>query len=170
MYPASQPGSKRHTLSVLVENRPGVLARIAGLFARRAFNINSLSVSPTERPDISRVTVTADVEAVPLEQIIKQLNKLLHVLKIVELDPNTTVERELVLIKVAANESNRSDVLEIVRLFRVRVVDVNPESLTIEATGDHDKLDAILSLLHRFGIKEVARTGSVAMRRSKKCE
>ena len=97
-YPASQPGSQRHTLSVLVENRPGVLARIAGLFARRAFNINSLSVSPTERPDISRVTVTADVEAVPLEQIIKQLNKLLHVLKIVELDPNSTVERELVLI------------------------------------------------------------------------
>ena len=170
MYPASRLGSERHTLSVLVENRPGVLARIAGLFARRAFNINSLSVSPTERPDISRATVTADVEAVPLEQIIKQLNKLLHVLKIVELDPNTTVERELVLIKVAANESNRSDVLEIVRLFRVRVVDVNPESLTIEATGDHDKLDAILSLLHRFGIKEVARTGSVAMRRSKKCE
>lgn len=118
MYPASRLGSERHTLSVLVENRPGVLARIAGLFARRAFNINSLSVSPTERPDISRVTVTADVEAVPLEQIIKQLNKLLHVLKIVELDPNTTVERELVLIKVAANESNRSDVLEIVRLFR----------------------------------------------------
>ena len=102
-YPASRPGSERHTLSVLVENRPGVLARIAGLFARRAFNINSLSVSPTERPDISRVTVTADVEAVPLEQIIKQLNKLLHVLKIVELDPNSTVERELVLIKVAAD-------------------------------------------------------------------
>ena len=96
MYPASRLGSERHTLSVLVENRPGVLARIAGLFARRAFNINSLSVSPTERPDISRVTVTADVEAVPLEQIIKQLNKLLHVLKIVELDPNSTVERELV--------------------------------------------------------------------------
>ena len=127
-YPASQPGSQRHTLSVLVENRPGVLARIAGLFARRAFNINSLSVSPTERPDISRVTVTADVEAVPLEQIIKQLNKLLHVLKIVELDPNSTVERELVLIKVAANESNRSDVLEIVRLFRVRVNSEQSES------------------------------------------
>ena len=107
MYPASQPGSKRHTLSVLVENRPGVLARIAGLFARRAFNINSLSVSPTERPDISRVTVTADVDEVPLEQIIKQLNKLLHVLKIVDLDPNTTVERELVLIKVAADEKAR---------------------------------------------------------------
>ena len=143
-YPASQPGSQRHTLSVLVENRPGVLARIAGLFARRAFNINSLSVSPTERPDISRVTVTADVEEVPLEQIIKQLNKLLHVLKIVDLDPETTVERELVLIKVAANESNRSDVLEIVRLFRVRVVDVNPESLTIEATGAEGKIDALI--------------------------
>ena len=159
-YPASQPGSQRHTLSVLVENRPGVLARIAGLFARRAFNIN-----PTERPDISRVTVTADVEAVPLEQIIKQLNKLLHVLKIVELDPNSTVERELVLIKVAANESNRSDVLEIVRLFRVRVVDVNPESLTIEATGAEGKIDALLGLLEHYGVIELVRSGAVAVTR-----
>ena len=159
-YPASQPGSQRHTLSVLVENRPGVLARIAGLFARRAFNINSLSVSPTERPDISRVTVTADVEAVPLEQIIKQLNKLLHVLKIVELDPNSTVERELVLIKVAANESNRSDVLEIVRLFRV-----NPESLTIEATGAEGKIDALLGLLEHYGVIELVRSGAVAVTR-----
>ena len=156
-YPASQPGSQRHTLSVLVENRPGVLARIAGLFARRAFNINSLSVSPTERPDISRVT--------PLEQIIKQLNKLLHVLKIVELDPNSTVERELVLIKVAANESNRSDVLEIVRLFRVRVVDVNPESLTIEATGAEGKIDALLGLLEHYGVIELVRSGAVAVTR-----
>ena len=154
-YPASQPGSQRHTLSVLVENRPGVLARIAGLFARRAFNINSLSVSPTERPDISRVTVTADVEAVPLEQIIKQLNKLLHVLKIVELDPNSTVERE----------SNRSDVLEIVRLFRVRVVDVNPESLTIEATGAEGKIDALLGLLEHYGVIELVRSGAVAVTR-----
>ena len=140
-YPASQPGSQRHTLSVLVENRPGVLARIAGLFARRAFNINSLSVSPTERPDISRVTVTADVEAVPLEQIIKQL------------------------IKVAANESNRSDVLEIVRLFRVRVVDVNPESLTIEATGAEGKIDALLGLLEHYGVIELVRSGAVAVTR-----
>ena len=166
MYPASRLGSERHTLSVLVENRPGVLARIAGLFARRAFNINSLSVS--ERPDISRVTVTADVEAVPLEQIIKQLNKLLHVLKIVELDPNTTVERELVLIKVAANESNRSDVLEIVRLFRVRVVDVNPESLTIEATGAEGKIDALLGLLEHYGVIELVRSGAVAVTRGPK--
>ena len=152
MYPASRLGSERHTLSVLVENRPGVLARIAGLFARRAFNINSLSVSP----------------AVPLEQIIKQLNKLLHVLKIVELDPNTTVERELVLIKVAANESNRSDVLEIVRLFRVRVVDVNPESLTIEATGAEGKIDALLGLLEHYGVIELVRSGAVAVTRGPK--
>ena len=158
-YPASQPGSKRHTLSVLVENRPGVLARIAGLFARRAFNINSLSVSPTERPDISRVTVTADVEEVPLEQIIKQLNKLLHVLKIVDLDPETTVERELVLIKVSADESVRSDVL---------VVDVNPESLTIEATGAEGKIDALLGLLEHYGIIELVRSGAVAVTRGPK--
>ena len=131
-------------LELTVRNHPGVMTHVCGLFARRAFNINSLSVSPTERPDISRVTVTADVDEVPLEQIIKQLNKLLHVLKIVDLDPNTTVERELVLIKVTADESNRSDVLEIVRLFRVRVVDVNPESLTIEATGAEGKIDALI--------------------------
>ena len=141
MYPASQPGSKRHTLSVLVENRPGVLARIAGLFARRAFNINSLSVSPTERPDISRVTVTAEVDEVPLEQIIKQLNKLLHVLKIVDLDPETTVEREL---------------------------DVNPESLTIEATGAEGKFDALLGLLEHYGIIELVRSGAVAVTRGPK--
>ena len=164
-YPASKPGSERHTLSVLVENRPGVLARVAGLFARRAFNINSLSVSSTERDDISRITVTADVEAVPLEQIIKQLNKLLHVLKIVELKGDEAVERELILIKVKANEHNRSDVLEIVNLFRVRVVDVHPESLTIEATGAEGKLEALLRLLRPFGIIELVRSGAVAVTR-----
>lgn len=167
-YPASQPHSRRHTLSVLVENRPGVLARISGLFARRAFNINSLSVSPTERPDISRVTVTADVEDVPLEQIIKQLNKLLHVLKIVELDDENTVDRELVLVKVAANAQTRSDVLEIVQTFRVRVVDMHPESLVIEATGSGAKLDSLLSLLNDYGIIELVRSGSVALSRGPK--
>ena len=164
-YPASRPGSEKHTLSVLVENRPGVLARISGLFARRAFNINSLSVSPTERPDISRITVTAEVEQLPLEQIIKQLNKLLHVLKIVELDSASSVERELVLIKVAANEHNRSDVLEVVNLFRVRVVDVHPESLTVEATGAEGKLDALLGLLAHYGIIELVRSGAVGVMR-----
>ena len=167
-YPASKPGSERHTLSVLVENRPGVLARVAGLFARRAFNINSLSVSSTERDDISRITVTADVEAVPLEQIIKQLNKLLHVLKIVELKGDEAVERELILIKVKANEHNRSDVLEIVNLFRVRVADVHPESLTIEATGADGKLEALLKLLKPFGIVELVRSGAVAVTRGPK--
>ena len=167
-YPASKPGSERHTLSVLVENRPGVLAKVAGLFARRAFNINSLSVSSTERDDISRITVTADVEAVPLEQIIKQLNKLLHVLKIVELKGDEAVERELILIKVKANEHNRSDVLEIVNLFRVRVVDVHPESLTIEATGADGKLEALLKLLKPFGIVELVRSGAVAVTRGPK--
>ena len=167
MTPPSNP-AERHTLSVLVENRPGVLARIAGLFARRGFNINSLSVSPTERPEISRVTVTADVDVVPLEQIIKQLNKLLHVLKIVNLEPSTTVERELVLIKVSANESSRSDVLEIVRLFRVRVVDVHPESLTIEATGSDDKISALCGLLEHYGVIELVRSGSVAVTRGPK--
>lgn len=138
---------------------------MAGLFARRAFNINSLSVSSTERDDISRITVTADVEAVPLEQIIKQLNKLLHVLKIVELKGDEAVERELVMIKVKANERNRSDVLEIVKLFRVRVVDVHPESLTIEATGAEGKLEALLRLLRPFGIIELVRSGAVAVTR-----
>ncbi|MBT1166445.1 acetolactate synthase small subunit [Bifidobacterium simiarum] len=167
-YPASQPGASRHTLSVLVENRPGVLARIAGLFARRAFNINSLSVSPTERPDISRVTVTAEVATIPLEQIIKQLNKLLHVLKIVELDPEDTVDRELVLVKVSADAKTRSDVLEIVQTFRVRVVDMHPESLVIEATGSEAKLDSLLALLADYGIIELVRSGSVALSRGPK--
>ncbi|GGI15141.1 acetolactate synthase small subunit [Galliscardovia ingluviei] len=167
-YPASGPHSHRHTLSVLVENRPGVLARVSGLFARRAFNINSLSVSPTERPDISRITVTADVDDVPLEQIIKQLNKLLHVLKIVELDADNTVDRELVLVKVAATAQTRSDILEIVQTFRVRVVDMHPESLVIEATGSGAKLDSLLSLLGDYGVIELVRSGSVALSRGPK--
>ncbi|KFI68204.1 acetolactate synthase small subunit [Bifidobacterium magnum] len=157
-----------HTLSVLVENRPGVLARIAGLFARRAFNIHSLSVSPTERPDISRLTVTADVEEVPLEQLTKQLNKLLHVLKIVDLDAHTTVERELVLIKVAATQETRPSVLDTVQLFRARVVDVHAQSLTVEATGAASKIDALLKLLEPYGIIELVRSGTVAMGRGPK--
>ncbi|BDR54198.1 acetolactate synthase small subunit [Bombiscardovia apis] len=167
-YYGIRPGSQPHTLSVLVENRPGVLARVTGLFARRSFNIDSLSVSSTERPDISRITVTAYADPDPLEQIIKQLNKLLHVLKIVELDPDQAVERELVLIKVKANERTRSDVLEIVKLFRVRVVDVHPETLTIEATGAQGKLDALMGLLAPFGVVELVRSGAVAVTRGPK--
>ncbi|RBP99249.1 acetolactate synthase small subunit [Bifidobacterium xylocopae] len=158
----------QHTLSILVENRPGALTRITGLFARRSFNILSLTASSTERSDISRITVTTDAEGAPLEQIIKQLNKLLHVLKIVELDPAQTVERELILVKVKANERTRSDVLEIVKLFRVRVVDVHPESLTIEATGAQGKLDALLGLLAPYGVVELVRSGAVAVTRGPK--
>ena len=160
--------TQRHTISVLVENRPGVLSRITGLFARRAFNINSLTVSPTERPDISRITVTADVESEPLEQIIKQLNKLLHVLKIVDLDDDNTVNREIMLVKVATNARTRADVLEIVQTFRVRVVDMHPESLVIEATGARGKLDSLLKLLEDYGVIELVRSGSVALTRGPK--
>ena len=158
----------RHIISILLENEAGALSRVAGLFSARGYNIESLSVAPTEDPSLSRMTlVTLGNDAI-VEQIIKQLNKLLHVLKIVELDPNNTVERELVLIKVSADESNRSDVLEIVRLFRVRVVDVNPESLTIEATGAEGKIAALLGLLEHYGVIELVRSGAVAVTRGPK--
>ena len=138
------------------------------MYKRQGYNIDSLTVSATNDPRVSRMSIIVQGDEVILEQIIKQLNKLLHVLKIVDLDPETTVERELVLIKVAADESNRSDVLEIVRLFRVRVVDVNPESLTIEATGAEGKIDALLGLLEHYGIIELVRSGAVAVTRGPK--
>ena len=127
--------SQQHTLSVLVENTPGALARVSSLFMRRGFNIESLAVGPTEIPEISRMTIVVNVEDLPLEQVTKQLNKLINVLKIVELDPHTAVQRELVLIKVAAGPETRSQVLETVQLFRAKVVDVAPDAVTIEATG-----------------------------------
>src|SRR3954468_8036832 len=130
----------RHTLSVLVENKPGVLARIAGLFSRRGFNIDSLAVGPTEHDDVSRMTIVVNVEDLPLEQVTKQLNKLVNVIKIVELDPAASVQREIVLVKVKADLTTRSHVLETVQLFRAKVVDVAPEAVTVEATGTADKL------------------------------
>ena len=159
---------QKFILSVTVQNNAGVLARVSSLFGRRGYNIDSLTVSATNDPRVSRMSIIVQGDEVILEQIIKQLNKLLHVLKIVDLDPNTTVERELVLIKVTADESNRSDVLEIVRLFRVRVVDVNPESLTIEATGAEGKIDALLGLLEHYGVIELVRSGAVAVTRGPK--
>ena len=137
----------KHTLSVLVENKPGVLARIAGLFSRRSFNIDSLAVGPTEHPDISRMTVVVDVDELPLEQVTKQLNKLVEVLKVVELEPQSSVQRQIVLVKVRADASNRSHIVETAELFRAKVVDVASDSLTIEATGKSEKLDALLTLL-----------------------
>ncbi len=133
----------RHTLSVLVENKPGVLARVAGLFSRRGFNIESLAVGPTEHTEISRMTIVVNVADLPLEQVTKQLNKLVNVLKIVELDPALSVQRELLLVKVRADLTVRSSVLETAQLFRAKVVDVSPESVTIEATGTADKLEAL---------------------------
>jgi len=155
----------RHTLSVLVENKPGVLTRIAGMFARRGYNIHSLAVGPTEDDAISRLTVVVGAEAVQLEQIVKQLNKLVHVLKIVELDPDDTVSRELQLIKVEADGATRSQIIEIADVFRARVVDVAQDAITLEAAGNPRKLEAMVELLAPYGIKELVRSGTIALAR-----
>jgi acetolactate synthase-1/3 small subunit len=155
----------RHTLSVLVENKPGVLARVASLFSRRGFNIDSLAVGPTELPEISRMTIVVNVEELPLEQVTKQLNKLVNVIKIVELDPSAAVQRELLLVKVKADLTTRSHVLETVQLFRAKVVDVASDAVTVEATGTADKLEALIRVLEPFGIKELVQSGMVAVGR-----
>ena len=155
----------RHTLSVLVENKPGVLTRVAALFARRSFNIHSLAVGPTEHEDISRITVVVDVEELPLEQVTKQLNKLVNVIKVVELDPAASVQRELLLIKLRVEGAARSQVLELVHLFRAKVVDVTPDALTIEATGDSSKVSAFLKVLEPYGVRELVQSGLVAVGR-----
>jgi acetolactate synthase-1/3 small subunit len=155
----------RHTLSVLVEDKPGVLARVASLFSRRGFNIESLAVGPTELPDVSRMTIVVTVDLLPLEQVTKQLNKLINVLKIVELDPDASVQREIMLVKVKSDIDTRSHILETAQLFRAKVVDVSGESVTIEATGKVDKLQALLKVLEPFGIKELVKSGMVAVGR-----
>ncbi|MEV7781409.1 acetolactate synthase small subunit [Kitasatospora sp. NPDC088351] len=155
----------KHTLSVLVENKPGVLARIAALFSRRGFNIDSLAVGPTEHPDISRMTIVVNVEDLPLEQVTKQLNKLVNVIKIVELDQSAAIQRELVLVKVRADNETRSQIVEIVQLFRAKTVDVSPDAVTVEATGSSDKLEAMLRMLEPYGIKELVQSGLVAIGR-----
>jgi acetolactate synthase-1/3 small subunit len=155
----------KHTLSVLVENKPGVLARIAALFSRRGFNIDSLAVGPTEHPEISRMTVVVDVDALPLEQVTKQLNKLIEVLKVVELEPTASVQREILLVKVRTDIHSRSHVLETVQLFRAKVVDVAGDALTIEVTGNRDKLAAFLEVIEPFGVKELVQSGMVAIGR-----
>ena len=155
----------RHTLSVLVEDQPGVLARISALFSRRGFNIDSLAVGPTELAGVSRMTIVVNVEELPLEQVTKQLNKLVNVLKIVELDQDSAVQRELLLVKVRADHDNRSAVLEIVELFRAKVVDVAVDTVTIEATGSRDKLEALLRVLEPHGVKELVQSGMVAVGR-----
>ncbi|WP_432557393.1 acetolactate synthase small subunit [Granulicoccus sp. GXG6511] len=155
---------KNHTLSVVVLNKPGVLTRIAALFSRRGFNIESLAVGPTEDPALSRITLVANVDEVSLEQLTKQLNKLVEVLKIVELD-DTAVRRELLMIKVRATPEIRSQVLEIVNLFRSKTVDIAADSMTIEATGGTDKIEALVRMLEPYGIKEYVQSGVVALSR-----
>jgi len=157
-----------HVLSLLVEDKPGLLTRVAGLFARRGFNIESLAVGHTEIQGLSRITVVVDVEDLPLEQVTKQLNKLVNVIKIVELEPSQSVQREHLLIKVRVDNTTRSQVLEAVNLFRARVVDVATDALVIEVTGDTGKTQALLKVLEPYGIKEIAQSGLLAIGRGGK--
>ncbi|WP_445475244.1 acetolactate synthase small subunit [Methanococcoides methylutens] len=158
----------KHTLAVLVDNKYGVLTRVAGLFSRRGFNIDSLAVGITEDPTISRMTIVVRGDDLVLEQVTKQLNKLIDVIRVTDLSSEESVERELALIKVNADASNRSEIIQIVDIFRARIIDVASKSVTIEVTGDSNKIKAIQTLLKPFGIKEMARTGKVALTRGSK--
>lgn len=158
----------KHTLSVLVENKPGVLARISSLFSRRGFNIESLAVGPTEDPAVSRMTIVVDLEDRPLEQVTKQLHKLINVIKISDLTPEEAVERELIIIKVTASPAVRAEIIEIADIFRAKIIDVGRDTVTIEVTGTEDKVEAMVDLLRPYGIKELARTGKVALTRGAK--
>ena len=157
-----------HVLSLLVENKPGLLTRVAGLFARRGFNIESLAVGVTEIEGLSRITVVVDVDEMPLEQVTKQLNKLVNVIKIVELDSAQAVTREHILVKVRVDNSTRSQVLEAATLFRAQIVDVATDALVIEATGNTGKIQALLKILEPYGIKEIAQSGLLAIGRGSK--
>ena len=157
-----------HVLSLLVESTPGLLTRVAGLFARRGFNIESLAVGHSEIEGLSRITVVVDVDELPLEQVTKQLNKLINVIKIVELDQDASVQREHLLIKVKVEGGTRSQILEAVTLFRARVVDVAPDALVVEVTGDSGKVQALLRMLEPYGIKEIAQSGLLAIGRGGK--
>lgn len=159
---------KKHVLSVLVENHSGVLSRVSGLFSRRGYNIDSLSVGETEDPKISRMTIVADADEYTLEQIKKQLNKLVDVIKIIELKEDHAIYRELALIKIAATKENRAEIIEIANIFRAHIVDVASESIVIEATGDQGKISALSNMLMPYGIKEVIRTGLTALERGEK--
>ena len=155
----------KHIISVLVENQSGVLARISGLFSARGFNIDSLAVGETEDPTVSRMTIVSQGDDRVVEQIMKQLDKLVDVIQVRDLSESEMIERELVLVKLAVGATKRSELMQIVNTFRAKVVDVNPKSLTVEVTGSQSKLDAMLELLRPFGIKEVARTGVIALSR-----
>lgn len=153
----------KHTIAVVVENKSGVLTRIAGLFSRRSFNIESLSVGATDNPDYSRMTLSVQGDEEVLEQVIKQLSKLINVIRVSELEPEDSIERELAIIKVGADKDNRSEIMQLVSVFRAKIIDVSARTMIIEVTGDEKKVDALVLLLRQFGIKELARTGKVSM-------
>ncbi len=158
---------RKHVLSLLVENKPGVLARIAGLFSRRGFNIDTLAVGPTDDPDISRITLTVDGAIHPIDQVTKQLHKLVNVIKIRDMDPDTTVSREMALFRVSAPAESRGEIMEFAQIFRGKVVDVSRRTMTIEITGTQDKIDAFERMVRPHGLIEMARTGEVAIARSR---
>ena len=158
---------RKHVLSILVENKPGVLARIAGLFARRGFNIDSLAVGPTDDTSISRITLTVDGAAHPIDQVTKQLHKLVHVIKIRDLEPGETVARELALFKISADGDGRAEIMQFTDIFRGKVIDVSKRSLTIEITGTDDKIEAFERMIRPFGLIEMVRTGEIAVSRGR---
>ncbi|MGI6034802.1 MAG: acetolactate synthase small subunit [Limnochordia bacterium] len=154
---------KKHIIAVLVQNKSGVMARVAALFSRRGYNIDSIAVCATEDPEVSRMTIVARADDDVLEQITKQLNKLVEVIKVSDITNDPLVDRELALIKVGATPTNRADIIQIVDIFRAHIVDVNPKSVTVEVTGDEGKMEAIIQMLRPYGIKEIVRTGKIAM-------
>jgi acetolactate synthase I/III small subunit len=158
---------RKHLLSLMVENRPGVLARIALLFSRRGFNIDTLAVGPTDDPDVSRITLTVDGAVHPIDQVTKQLHKLVNVIKIRDMEPDTTVSREMALFKVSASVENRAEIMEFSQIFRAQIVDVSRRTMTIEVTGTSDKIDAFERMVRPHGLVEMARTGEVAIARSR---
>lgn len=158
----------KQTISVLVENHPGVLSKVAGLFSRRAFNIDSLAVGVTENPDISRITIVVDGDDYVVEQVSKQLNKLIDVIKTRQLDRNDSVSRELALIKVSASAATRAEIIQLVEIFRAKIIDVSKTTLTIEISGATDKVAALEDMLRQFGIREIVRTGTIAIERGNK--
>ncbi|MDX6638822.1 MAG: acetolactate synthase small subunit [Solirubrobacterales bacterium] len=158
---------RKHVLSLLVENKPGVLARIAGLFSRRGFNIDTLAVGPTDDPDMSRITLTVDGAVHPIDQVTKQLHKLVNVIKIRDMDPDTTVSREMALFRVSAPAESRGEIMEFAQIFKAKVVDVSRRTLTVEVTGSQDKIDAFERMVRPHGLVEMARTGEVAISRSR---
>jgi acetolactate synthase I/III small subunit len=158
---------RKHILSILVENKPGVLTRVAGLFARRAFNIDTLAVGPTDDETISRITLTLDGAVHPIDQVTKQLHKLVNVLKIRDLEPEETLARELALFKLAADGAARAEVMQLCEIFRAKVVDVSKRSIVVEITGTDDKIEAFEALVRPFGLVEMARTGEIAIARGR---